>query len=148
IALLMPITSPLVLTRAPPELPGLIGASVCNMPLIDWLPPLPRWFWSPPTLMVRFLALMMPAVTEPSRPSGLPSARTVSPTLVPSLSPNLAAVTPEPSATAATSAAIMVRRPNLPDPERPPAPGPNGDRGPPGPAGAPGGGPAGPCADG
>ena len=88
---LMPITSPLVLTSAPPELPGLIGASVCSRPEIEVAPALLRaaaeraagsaaaslldW-------MVRSLALMMPAVTEPCRPSGLPRASTVSPTCI------------------------------------------------------------------
>ncbi len=45
--------------------------------------------------MVRSLALMMPAVTEPSRPSGLPIASTVSPTSILALLPNLAACRPE-----------------------------------------------------
>ncbi len=37
----------------------------------------------------------MPAVTEPSSPSGLPMARTASPTLSLSLSPSVALVSPE-----------------------------------------------------
>jgi hypothetical protein len=50
---------------------------------LDW--PLPSL-----SLMVRLSALTMPAVTEPSRPSGLPMATTVSPTCSALLSPNLA----------------------------------------------------------
>src|SRR5689334_5628170 len=90
IALLMPITWPLVLTSAPPELPGLIGASVCSRPEIVLLDCCCCCCWPNGLLpnglcgvcsslldwMVRSLALMMPAVTDPSRPSGLPSART------------------------------------------------------------------------
>jgi len=54
--------------------------------------------------MVRSLALMMPSVTEPSRPSGLPSASTVSPTCIFELSPNFAAARPE------TPSALMTAR--------------------------------------
>ncbi len=69
IAVLMPISSPSMSTRAPPELPGLIGASV--------------WMKEPESLMpvsVRFKAEMMPLVTVWPTPNGLPMASTRSPT--------------------------------------------------------------------
>ena len=64
----MPINSPFVLMSAPPELPGLIDASV--------------WMKSSygPSPITRPLALMMPVVTVCSRPYGLPIAMTDSPT--------------------------------------------------------------------
>ena len=93
-AVLMPITSPRVLTSAPPELPGLIGASVWSRPEIEltaWLCCWPGPAAAPsPARMVRSRALRMPEVTEPWRPSGLPRASTWSPTCMASLSPNLA----------------------------------------------------------
>ena len=67
--MLMPTSSPLRLTSAPPELPGLIAASV--------------WMKSsrPSRLMpVRPSALTMPEVTVCWRPKGLPIAITKSPT--------------------------------------------------------------------
>jgi hypothetical protein len=68
---LMPTTSPRALTRAPPELPGLIAASVW-MALKSGLRAPP----SPGTSTVRFRALTMPVVTVPDRPSGEPIAMT------------------------------------------------------------------------
>src|SRR5664279_3073206 len=81
---LIPISWPLALTRAPPLLPGLIAALVwialvttgsadCwALGSVDW------------SVVVtgRFSALMMPVVTVPARPSGLPTAMTWSPTLM------------------------------------------------------------------
>ena len=65
-AVLMPTTSPCASRRAPPELPGLIAASVW-MRLLIWVP---SWTW-----MVRPNAEMIPAVTEfVYVPSGLPMA--------------------------------------------------------------------------
>ena len=67
---LMPINSPLRLTNAPPELPRLIGASVCRKSSNDpSLRPVRRPF-----------AEIMPDVTDCPMPSGLPIARTMSPT--------------------------------------------------------------------
>ena len=76
IAVLMPITSPSRLMSAPPELPGLMEASVWMKSSYDSMPRpfLPK-------------ALTMPRVTLCSRPNGLPIARTKSPTLSFSESP-------------------------------------------------------------
>jgi len=79
IAEFMPITWPSVLNSGPPELPGLIGASI-------WMKssnsPAPR---------SRPRAETMPAETEPPRPNGLPQATTQSPTSTAALSPHTAA---------------------------------------------------------
>ena len=70
LAVLMPISSPLRLTSAPPELPGLIEASV-------WMK-----FWKPsPRRPLRPTADTMPEVTVWPMPNGLPTATTKSPTL-------------------------------------------------------------------
>src|ERR1700733_2931552 len=66
-----PITWPAALPSGPPELPGLIGASVwIAFGIVNWLG----------ALIVRPTALMMPAVTVFGRPKGLPIAITLSPT--------------------------------------------------------------------
>ncbi len=64
----MPITSPAMLNSGPPELPGLMGASV--------------WMKSSkgPAPMSRPRAETMPLVTLPPRPKGLPAASTHCPT--------------------------------------------------------------------
>src|SRR5690606_36214382 len=74
-AVLIPIRSPLVLTRAPPLFPGFTAASVC---MKDW-----------PLVGERALALALtiPAVTVEVRLKGLPTAKTHSPILVLSESP-------------------------------------------------------------
>jgi hypothetical protein len=77
-ALLMPTTSPDMLTSGPPEFPGLMAASV-------W-----RKSSKGPWPMERPLALMMPAVTVCCRPNGEPMASTQSPTLTLSESPSVA----------------------------------------------------------
>ena len=81
LALLMPMTLPSASTRAPPELPGLMAASVW-MSFMLW----------PSAPMVRLRELMTPTVTVPwnSRPRGLPIAMAGSPTWRESLSPNSA----------------------------------------------------------
>jgi hypothetical protein len=89
IAVLMPMTAPVPSTRAPPELPGLIGASVCTA-LITALVSLP----SPDSRTGRSSALTMPLVTVPARPSGEPMATTGSPTTRSSDSPRDAATRP------------------------------------------------------
>ena len=76
IAELMPMTSPVVLNSGPPELPRLIEASVCR-----------NSSYGPLSLMARARAEMMPEVTVPPRPNGLPIAMTQSPTRALSLSP-------------------------------------------------------------
>ena len=69
LAVLMPISSPRRLTSAPPELPGLIDASV-------WMK-----FWKPsPGRLLRPTAETMPEVTVWPTPNGLPTATTKSPT--------------------------------------------------------------------
>ena len=76
---LRPITWPAALISGPPELPGLIGASVwIAFGIVNWLG---AW-------IVRLSALMMPAVTVLGRPNGLPMAITLSPTWTALESPN------------------------------------------------------------
>ena len=79
IALLMPTTSPRMLTSGPPELPGLIAASVwiASMTVLASR----RCRWLSPVRTGRFSALTMPLVTVPCRPSGEPIATTCSPGL-------------------------------------------------------------------
>ena len=74
----MPTSRPAVSTSAPPELPWLMGASVCRKS--SKLPS--------PTPVARPLALTMPIVTVWPTPRGLPNASTTSPTRVASESPN------------------------------------------------------------
>ena len=78
---LIPISSPAELSRAPPELPGLMAASVW---MKDSIP-----FWEAPTW--RALALMIPAVTVDVRLNGFPMASTHSPTFSASESPMMIA---------------------------------------------------------
>ena len=89
IALLIPITSPRTLTSGPPELPGLIAASVW---MKSWMLLCERLGRSSD----RPFALMIPCVTVKVRfsPSGLPTASTHSPTRESSLSPSGAGVNP------------------------------------------------------
>ena len=65
IELLMPITSPCVFTSAPPELPGLIAASV-------WIRPLRLLPFEVLPLCYRFE--MIPWLSDPDRPNGEPIA--------------------------------------------------------------------------
>src|SRR4030042_3424234 len=66
----MPMMSPRLLQRGPPELAGLIAASVWITSNNDsWLD----------MLILRLSALTMPEVTLPSNPSGLPTAIANSP---------------------------------------------------------------------
>ena len=64
------------LSSGPPELPGLIAASV-------WIALMNAVSPSPPAVTGRLSALTMPEVTVPCRPSGDPTAMTESPTLSP-----------------------------------------------------------------
>ena len=68
------MTRPDMSSSGPPELPGLIAASVWIALMKDWSPA------SPPAVTGRFRALTMPLVTVLSRPSGAPTAITGSPT--------------------------------------------------------------------
>src|SRR5215471_2257099 len=79
IAVFMPITSPPRLNIGPPEFPRLIDASVCRKSSYG-----PEW-------MSRAVAEMMPDVTVPPSPKGLPIASTQSPTRAFVESPQLAA---------------------------------------------------------
>jgi hypothetical protein len=80
IAVFMPITSPRRLSSGPPELPGLIAASVCSMSFVR------------PSVIgnARDVALMTPTVTVWSYPNGLPIAITQSPASICEESPNFA----------------------------------------------------------
>ncbi len=84
----MPTTSPRMLTRGPPELPGLIAASV-------WMALMKAVLAESPADTGRLSALMMPVVTVEDRPSGAPTATTCSPTWTSSESPKGRAVSPE-----------------------------------------------------
>ena len=57
IAELTPTTAPVASTNGPPELPGLIAASVCSA-LINELSPMPL-----PVVTARFFELIIPEVT-------------------------------------------------------------------------------------
>src|SRR6478752_500974 len=71
----MPMTAPRASSNGPPELPGLIEASVCRALMYELLPPEPS-----PEATGRFFALMMPVVTVLDRPNGAPIAIVESPT--------------------------------------------------------------------
>src|SRR6478672_2369109 len=75
IAELTPTTWPARSTNGPPELPGLIAASVCTALMYDEAS-------DPVSLVVtgRLRALTMPEVTVEDSPSGEPNATTWSPT--------------------------------------------------------------------
>ena len=62
--MLMPMTFASASTSGPPELPGLIGASVWMRPVSVVLP----------IGRLRSRPLMMPEVTDAEKPNGLPSA--------------------------------------------------------------------------
>ena len=66
-----PTSSPFMFTNAPPELPGLIAASVWIAFITECWPVL-----SSPVVTGRSRALMMPVVTVPCSPSGEPMATT------------------------------------------------------------------------
>ena len=71
IAVLMPITAPVESTSGPPELPGLIAASVWMASITASAPESPA-----SSRTGRSSALTMPCVTVPTRPSGEPMAIT------------------------------------------------------------------------
>ena len=72
IAVLIPISRPSAFSNGPPELPGLIEASVWSSP----------WKGRPPSLLrVRSSAEITPVVTVLEKPKGLPIAITGSPTI-------------------------------------------------------------------
>src|SRR5690606_4307990 len=65
IAELMPMTLPLASSSGPPELPGLIDASVWSALMYEAFEPVPSL-----EATGRFFALMMPVVTVLDRPKG------------------------------------------------------------------------------
>ena len=82
----MPTTLPFRSTSGPPELPGLMAASVWIASKTAWL------FWSP-EVTGRATLLTMPEVTVSDSPSGAPTATTAWPTTRLADLPNVAAVT-------------------------------------------------------
>ncbi len=70
-AVFMPMSRPARSSSGPPELPGLMAASVCTASTM-WVPK--------PVRMSRPRAEMTPAVRVWSRPNGLPMAMTIWPT--------------------------------------------------------------------
>src|SRR6516225_8520030 len=99
IAVLIPITSPERLNIGPPELPRLIDASVCKKSSYG-----PEW-------MSRAVAEIMPEVTVPPRPNGLPIASTQSPTLVLVESPQIAAGSGAFGSTLSSARSVTASRP-------------------------------------
>ncbi len=79
----MPMTWPCALNRGPPELPGLIAASIWIALVTTCVLPS-----SPDAETGRSTADTMPVVAVFARPSGLPTARTASPTVTSSDVPN------------------------------------------------------------
>ena len=81
-AVLMPTTSPRTFSSGPPELPGLIAASVCSTS------------WLRPSVIGkgRSVALTTPTLTVCARPNGLPMAITQSPGCICAESPNFTSV--------------------------------------------------------
>ncbi len=71
IAVLMPTSSPLMFTRAPPELPGFIGGVGLDEVFVGF----------DTFARVRWVAPTIPMVTVWPMPKGLPMARTMSPDL-------------------------------------------------------------------
>ena len=82
IRVFIPITSPLLFSSGPPELPGFIAASVwINSNFLSYMP---NW----ETFL--FKLLIIPRVTVFSKPKGLPTAIAQSPTSIFVESPNIA----------------------------------------------------------
>ena len=92
---LIPITLPVASMSGPPELPGLIGASVCSTSSISKL--LGAW-------IVRWTAEMTPVVRVRSRPKGLPIAMAGSPTCTPFDEPRVSGVSLRPVGSTFSSA--------------------------------------------
>ncbi len=105
----MPMTWPERFTSAPPLLPPLIAALVCSVSASVTLPP-PDALAS---LTVRPVAEMMPCVTLPVRPSGLPIARTIWPAVMFAESPKVAFFSdPAPDVTRITARSSGVNVPS------------------------------------
>ena len=105
-AVLMPMTSELMLISGPPELPWLIEASVCTPSMtVSVSEP------SPDSGTGRFRALMMPWVTVLRSPSGAPAAITSSPTVSLSESPIRATTRLSTLSTFSTARSVLGSRP-------------------------------------
>ena len=107
IAVLMPITAPVESTSGPPELPGLIAASVWMASITASAPESPA-----SSRTGRSSALTMPWVTVPTRPSGEPMAITASPTASPADDP-IAATTGFATSTLTTARSVFGSRPTI-----------------------------------
>ena len=103
----MPTTRPAESTSGPPELPGLIAASV-------WIASVTEdWPSSPAVATGRSRALMIPVVTVPWRPSGAPMATTGWPTCSVEESPIAAGVSPDASCAWTTARSVIGSRPTM-----------------------------------
>src|ERR1700761_2170179 len=140
IAELTPTSWPFMLTSAPPELPGLIAASVwIASNTVFWLPD------SPVVDTGRFIALMIPVVPVPDKPSGEPIATTGWPTRRSDEEPKDIGVSPDMPCTRITAISLVGSAPSTVNGAVRPSEkvtvvfggGPAGPPGPPGPAGAP-----------
>src|SRR4051794_20655536 len=107
IAEFTPTTRAVRSTRGPPELPGLIAASVCTALMYDE----ELDVVSPLVVTGRFSALTMPAVTVELSPSGEPNATTWSPTRSTCAEPRLAGGSLGPSLTYSTARSYVGLRP-------------------------------------
>src|SRR3954452_199740 len=109
IAELTPITAPAPSTSGPPELPGLIAASV-------WIASITSSVDVPSTLPAstgRSRALTMPEVTVPASPSGEPTAMTGSPTTTALELPSTAGCSPRTPRTRTTARSLTRSRPTI-----------------------------------
>ena len=92
----MPMSLPSASTSAPPELPGLIAASVWIMFVYTVVSPCcPDSLVELSMICERLVADTMPVATDCSRPKGLPIDMTHSPMVRLSESPNSIAVRPD-----------------------------------------------------
>ena len=99
-AVLIPITLPSMFRSGPPELPGLIEASV-------WM----KFSYVVTPTRVRAVAEMIPTVTVRSRPNGLPMAMAHWPTRRWSESPSSAAGSGRGASTLSTAMSVLGSRP-------------------------------------
>ena len=99
-AVFMPMTSPRTFSNGPPELPGLIAASVCSISFVR--PGTGR--------SGRASAETTPTVTVWSRPNGAPMAMTQSPGAIRPESPKVATGSSRSGRSTSSSSALSVRR--------------------------------------
>ncbi len=108
IPVLIPTTRPCMSVMGPPELPGLMAASVWIDGNAAPAPPS-----SSPKLAGRLSALTMPVVTEPLKPNGDPSATTGWPIRRLLDEPSVAAGRPDLFATLMTAVSVSGSRPRI-----------------------------------